>query len=127
MGPSPNHSRSVGLVLNPRTGHVSPQYHIKQDDFFETATGKPTDFDAPEPIWKRLAGLDRDPSLGQGKAKGKASIVFPFHQASHFETATGESKHPFSLPSGQPGNLLCRRAFQKHPPLRGDHGLYKVH
>ena len=77
MGPSPNHSRLVGLVLNPRTGHVLPQYHIKQDDFFETVTGKLTDFDAPEPIWKRLAGLDQDPSGGQGKGKGKTSMVFP--------------------------------------------------
>jgi hypothetical protein len=40
------------------TGHVlSPQFHVKQDDFFETATGKATDFDSPEPIWKQLAGL----------------------------------------------------------------------
>ena len=34
LGPSPNHARSVALVLNPRTGHVSPQFHVKFDDFF---------------------------------------------------------------------------------------------
>ena len=28
LGPSPNHSRTVHLILNPRTGHVSPQYHV---------------------------------------------------------------------------------------------------
>jgi hypothetical protein len=77
INPSPNHSRSVGLVLNPRTGLVLPQYHIKQDDFFETATGKPTDFDTLEPIWKRLAGLDQDPTIGKGKTKGKSSKAFP--------------------------------------------------
>ena len=77
LGPSPNHSRSIGLVLNPRTGHVLPQYHIKQDDFFKTVTGKSTDFDAPEPIWKRLAGLDQDPTIGQGKTEGKSSKAFP--------------------------------------------------
>jgi hypothetical protein len=76
LGPSPNHSRSIGLILNPRTGHVSPQYHLKQDDFFETVSGKVTDFDAPEPIWKRLAGLDDlEPKLG--KTKVKATTTFP--------------------------------------------------
>ena len=39
LGPSPNHARSISLVLNPRTGHVSPQFHVKHDDFFETVTG----------------------------------------------------------------------------------------
>ena len=29
LGPSPNHSQTVHLILNPRTGHVSPQYHVK--------------------------------------------------------------------------------------------------
>ena len=36
LGPSPNHSRSISLILNPRTGHTSPQYHVKHDNFFET-------------------------------------------------------------------------------------------
>ena len=33
LGPSPSHARSVALVLNPRTGHVSPKFHVKFDDF----------------------------------------------------------------------------------------------
>ena len=36
LGPSPSHARRVALVLNPRTGHISPQFHAKFDDFFET-------------------------------------------------------------------------------------------
>ena len=56
LGPSPNHSRSISLILNPRTGHTSPQYHIKHDDFFETVNPKKTtNFDAPPPEWKYLA------------------------------------------------------------------------
>ena len=39
-GPSPNHSRSISLILNPRTGHTSPQYHVKHDDFFRTVSCK---------------------------------------------------------------------------------------
>ena len=57
LGPSPNHARSVALVLNPRTGHVLPQFHVKFDDFFETAQTKATDLDAPEPQWKYLSGF----------------------------------------------------------------------
>ena len=57
LGPSPSHARSVALVLNPRTGHVSPQFHVKFDDFFETVKDKSTDMDAPEPEWKYLSGF----------------------------------------------------------------------
>ena len=57
LGPSPSHARSVALVLNPRTGHVSPQFHVKFDDFFETVQDKSTDMDAPEPEWKYLSGF----------------------------------------------------------------------
>ena len=57
LGPSPNHARSVALVLNPRTGHVSPQFHVKFDDFFKTVQKKATDLDAPNPEWKSLSGF----------------------------------------------------------------------
>ena len=57
LGPSPNYARSVALVLNPRTGHVSPQFHINFDDFFETVQTKATDLDAPKPAWKYLSGF----------------------------------------------------------------------
>ena len=44
VGRSPAHASSVGLVLNPRTGHVSPQFHVIYDDNFTTVpylrTGK---------------------------------------------------------------------------------------
>jgi hypothetical protein len=36
VGTSPRHSRKIALVLNLTTGHVSPQFHVKVDDFFET-------------------------------------------------------------------------------------------
>ena len=49
LGVSPNHACSIALVLNPNTGHVSPQFHTKHDDFFETVTSKVTNFDHPTP------------------------------------------------------------------------------
>ena len=36
---------------------MSPQFHIKFDDFFETVQTKATDLDAPEPAWKYLSGF----------------------------------------------------------------------
>jgi Reverse transcriptase (RNA-dependent DNA polymerase) len=36
LGKSPRHARNVSMVLNPRTGMTSAQYHIKFDDTFET-------------------------------------------------------------------------------------------
>ena len=36
LGNSPFHAGSVSLVLNNRTGHVSPQYHVVFDYTFST-------------------------------------------------------------------------------------------
>ena len=36
LGHSPVHAGSVALVLNPASGHVSPQYHVVFDDKFST-------------------------------------------------------------------------------------------
>ncbi len=36
LGHSPFHARSVALVYNPSTGHVSPQYHVVFDNDFTT-------------------------------------------------------------------------------------------
>ncbi len=35
---SPAHAELVAMVLNPRTGHVSPQYHVVFDDLFTTVS-----------------------------------------------------------------------------------------
>ena len=74
LGPSPCHARSVALVLNPCTGHVSPQFHVKFDDFFEMVQDKSTDMDAPEPEWKYLSGFavkkGRPEPAGRGIADG---------------------------------------------------------
>ena len=36
LGQSPQHARSVALVLNIKTGLVFPQFHVAFDDMFET-------------------------------------------------------------------------------------------
>jgi hypothetical protein len=56
LGPSPNHARSVGLVLSLTTGLVSPQYHVKYDDTFETLRT----VNVPKSLWQSLAGFASD-------------------------------------------------------------------
>ena len=36
LGSSPKHARSVHLIMNPATGLVSPQFHVRFDDLFQT-------------------------------------------------------------------------------------------
>ncbi len=36
VGRSPSHASNFALVLNPRTGHVSPQFQVVLDDNFTT-------------------------------------------------------------------------------------------
>jgi Reverse transcriptase (RNA-dependent DNA polymerase) len=36
LGRSPQHARSIALVLNPETGLVSPQFHVQHDSSFDT-------------------------------------------------------------------------------------------
>jgi len=36
LGPSPTHARSVHLILSIKMGSVSPQFHIRFDEFFES-------------------------------------------------------------------------------------------
>ncbi len=36
VGRSPSHDANVALIFNPRTGHISPQFHVVFDDDFTT-------------------------------------------------------------------------------------------
>jgi hypothetical protein len=67
LGVSPSHSSTIGLILNLRTGYVSPQYHVVYDDEFTTVPNSESGgllngarpFNADE--WHRLveAGIER--------------------------------------------------------------------
>jgi hypothetical protein len=62
LGPSPRHASSVSLVLSLETGLVSPQFHVRHDDFFETV--RPTSQN-PSTLshWQSLAGFKEDKLL----------------------------------------------------------------
>jgi hypothetical protein len=56
LGSSPSHARNVYLVLNLHTGCVSPQYHCRFNNFFETVRHSGPDVSVPS-AWQQLSGL----------------------------------------------------------------------
>jgi hypothetical protein len=56
LGPSPSHARNIYLVLNLHTGYISPQFHCRFDDFFETVKHGGPDVSVPL-AWQQLSGL----------------------------------------------------------------------
>lgn len=58
LGYSPVHSSNVPLILNIKTGSISPQYHVVFDDTFSSVTSITTDSDPPS-FWNDLQLLDR--------------------------------------------------------------------
>ena len=64
LGISPIHGKSVALVLNRRTGLVSPQFHIKFDPGFHTV-----EQDRYDSVWQLKAGLlNQTTTVPQGKS-----------------------------------------------------------
>ena len=62
LGPSPQHARSVALVLNLQTGHISPQFHVAFDPSFQTV--KSTFGGLPlEVQWLHKAGFRPQPTV----------------------------------------------------------------
>jgi hypothetical protein len=56
LGPNPTHACNVHLVLSLTTGVVSPQFHVRFDDFFETCKYGVADAGLSS-TWQRLAGF----------------------------------------------------------------------
>jgi hypothetical protein len=56
LGMSPKHARSVEMILNIQTGHVSPQFHWKADSTFTTVLGKFGNA-SPKSQWQQDAGF----------------------------------------------------------------------
>lgn len=56
LGMSTQHARSVALVLNLKTGHVSPQFHVSFDSKFETVRGSLGNLSPPSD-WQKMCGF----------------------------------------------------------------------
>ena len=56
LGRSPHHARSVALVLNLKTGHVSPQFHVMFDPSFQTVKSS-FGGGSPVSLWQTVCGF----------------------------------------------------------------------
>lgn len=56
LGFSSQHARTVYNVLNLQTGTVSPQFHVKYDDFFTSMASSDINLCAPS-FWQAKAGF----------------------------------------------------------------------
>ena len=70
LGMSPAHSRTVALVMNPLNGLVSPQFHVRFDDTFETLTQQTS-----RVSWHILAGFGADKATDKATVAPKAATV----------------------------------------------------
>eukprot|EP00956_Cyclotella_meneghiniana_P030555 scaffold77192_cov37-Cyclotella_meneghiniana.AAC.9 len=77
LGPSPYHARNVNLVLNLETGLVSPQFHCRYDDFFETVQLGQAEV-VTSSTWQVLSGLkrpDRTPTVENNSETQRGDFV----------------------------------------------------
>ena len=80
LGISPRHSRKVALVLSLKTGHVSPQFHVTFDDFFETL--RPSAGNSrPVSEWQKKTALKRTRSLKAQKGIREYAPTIPISEA----------------------------------------------
>ena len=59
VGFSPDHSTNVPLVLNPKTQHISPQFHVIFDDHFSTVPAMASDIKKDE-LFEKLYETSRE-------------------------------------------------------------------
>ncbi len=98
LGPSPMHARNIYLILNLVTGCVSPQYHCRFDDFFETTHHGTSDVSGTI-CWQQLANLDRAKT-----AISKVSVPNQ-HSIMYLETPSAEEPYTMSDPIYHPNTF----------------------
>ena len=77
---------------------MSPQFHVKFDDFFETVSDKSTDFDAPEPGWKYLSGFAVRKERTKTNSTGLESLITPRRGPVKTLPSTGPRDQPVHHP-----------------------------
>ena len=114
MGPSPLHASSVGLILNPKTNRISPQYHCIYDDYFETVS---YDQAQKPPNWEDLIiqgisqmDLELDPDdaeLLTDNWEEEPQTIPSESQTKPFDTSdSGAHKEPpLSIPQESPSQI----------------------
>ena len=94
LGPSPRHARSVALVLSLTTGYVSPQFHLKYDDFFETVQEAAS---LPQSNWQQLARFTKPGVQPRKPARTKAPHSAASHAPHSDEVAAQQGLDPLGF------------------------------
>ena len=119
LGRSPQHARSVALVLCPITGLVSPQFHAKMDRSFQTVM-KAYGEEPPPMQWTDACGFNQEQGKESGKDKTKGPS-HPLHTSDGISiTSPSEpsSPDPEELPSAEGVDMAATNKDQELPPLR---------
>lgn len=72
LGASPQHASTVGLLMSLTTGLVSPQFHVRYDDTFQTLR-KPS-YVVPS-LWQRLAGFKKTKKIPKGANDDPIAVI----------------------------------------------------
>ena len=111
LGPSPQHARTVALVLSLTTGLVSPQFHVRMDPTFQTLRtifgGNP-----PKIQWQNKCHFIQGDGL-QGENKNKR--LERSEQLQGLKQASGASKAPTTDLRNQLPSLPGSHA-ERHSP-----------
>ena len=129
LGLSPQHSRSVALVLSLKTGLVSPQFHVEFDDLFETV-GKRAGNPVLDSKWQTLSGfktaaqplITRNNTVSEGAAgvatdfalEESADIPITEFESFDEESHTPDVHEPYQEPIGPTEGI--RRSTRSHRP-----------
>lgn len=137
LGLSPQHAGTVSLVMNTDTGLVSPQFHCKYDERFETVRTNPLVEKANR--WQQTTGLLQDkgptplvttaPSTGtRGGPGGTASAAAPTTQQARppqREAASAQAQPPQreaisvqAAPQREAPEAQPQREDEQAPPQR---------
>jgi hypothetical protein len=77
LGRSPQHARSVALVLNIHTGLVSPQFHVKLDTAFDTISQIYQGETKHLSLWQLKAGFLASKTIPKGQQANKQTEIVP--------------------------------------------------
>jgi hypothetical protein len=113
LGMSMQHVRSVALVLHPKTGHVSPQFHVTFDPKFETVRQSLGNQSPPSECQKmcgfkasspsRLQGT-KQPAQGQGVQQGVPFMEFDLEPGEPLNEGEDQaSQTPLQVSEGEQG------------------------
>eukprot|EP00978_Attheya_sp_CCMP212_P015453 scaffold39891_cov70-Attheya_sp.AAC.1 len=128
LGLSPQHSRSVALVLSLSTGLVSPQFHVEFDDLFETV-GKRAGNPVTVSKWQILSGLKvgvksviENNSVSEGARHTPAPAPAAHIPTSEVEAFTDDDDFQVPVESEVPMKPATidetRRSTRTHRPTR---------